>query len=285
MAISETVQRILVAAVGIPVAAAAVFAGGWWLTALVLAAAALAAMELFRMAARKPARPLAAFGAALAAAYVIAAALAPEAGPGTGFALVTLAGVIGLVTTAIWARGVEGEPLLTTATTLTGAIYTGALLSYGIFLRHLPGTEGAWHGTAIVFAPLLLTWASDTFAYFVGRAWGTRKLIPRVSPGKTVQGAVGAVVGTVLVAIGYRYVLAEFPLYHLSLAEAIAFGVLISVSAQVGDLAESLFKRDTGVKDSGSLLPGHGGVLDRVDSLLFTLPIAYLFFRWVAGPQ
>lgn len=285
MARSETAQRVLVAVAGIPIAAAAVYGGGWWLAALVLVASVLGALELFRMVARKPAHPLAAFGAAIAAGYVLAAALAPETGPGTGFALVTLAGVIGLVTAAIWARGVEGEPLLSAATTLTGAIYTGALLSYGIFLRHLPGTAGAWHGTALVFAPLLLTWASDTFAYFVGRAWGTRKLIPRVSPGKTVQGAVGAVIGTVLVAIAYRYVLEAFPLYRISMLEAVIFGILISVSAQVGDLAESLFKRDTGVKDSGSLLPGHGGVLDRVDSLLFTLPVAYIFFRYVVGPQ
>lgn len=284
MAQSETIQRLLVALVGIPVAAAAVFAGGWWLGALIGGASVLAAQELFRMVARKPARPLGLLGALIAAAYVLVAALAPGAGPGVGFALVTLLAVLGLVTATIWTHGVENEPLLSSATTLTGAIYTGGLLSYGLFLRHLPGITGPWHGTAIVFAPLLLTWASDTFAYFAGRAWGTRKLIPRVSPGKTVEGAVGAVVGTVLVAIGYRLVLAEFPLYQLSVLEAAAFGLLISVSAQVGDLAESLFKRDTGVKDSGTLLPGHGGVLDRVDSLLFTLPIAYLFFRYVAGP-
>lgn len=285
MARTETVQRVLVALVGIPVAGAAVYAGGWPLAALVLAASVLAAHELFRMAARKPARPLVLAGMALSGAYVVAAAVAPAAGPGAGFALVTLAGVVGLVTVTIWTHGVEGEPLLSTAVTLTGAVYTGGLLATGLFLRHLPGTVSAAHATAIVFAPLLLTWASDTFAYFVGRAWGTRKLIPRVSPGKTVQGAVGAVAGTILVALGYRYVLDGFPLYRLGLIEAAVFGLLISVSAQVGDLAESLFKRDTGVKDSGTLLPGHGGVLDRVDSLLFTLPIAYLFFRYVAGPQ
>src|SRR5690606_22823734 len=110
-----------------------------------------------------------------------------------------------------------------------------------------------------------------------------RKLIPAVSPGKTVQGAVGALLGTVAAAIAYSYVLARFPTYHLSLVEAIAFGLVISITAQLGDLAESLFKRDAGVKDSGTLFPGHGGALDRLDSLFYTLPVAYVFFRYAVG--
>src|SRR5699024_3692957 len=135
--------------------------------------------------------------------------------------------------------------------------YSGALLSFGLFLRHLPGITSNLHGTVVLFAPVALTWASDTSAYFAGRQWGTRKLIPAVSPGKTVQGAIGAVVGTTLAAVAYSQLLARFPDYHLGLVEAIFFGLLISVAAQVGDLAESLFKRDAGVKDSGVLLPGH----------------------------
>lgn len=281
---SETAQRVLVAAIGIPVALAAVYAGGLWLAALVVVAAVLGAVEFFRMAAAKPGRPLVGLGIALSAAFVGVAAAAPETGPSTAFAATLLLGVLAVLTAVIWTHGVEGQPMLAVATTLTGALYTGALLSYGIYLRHLPGVVSAWHGTALVMAPLVLTWVSDTFAYFVGRAWGTRKLIPRVSPGKTVQGAMGAVAGTVLVAIAYGYVLAGFPHYAIGPVQAAGFGLLISVTAQVGDLAESLFKRDAGVKNSGALLPGHGGVLDRVDSLLFTLPVAYLFFSFVVGP-
>lgn len=283
MAISETLKRLLVAAVGIPVALVAVLAGGWWLAALVLAASVLGAREFYRMAAKKAARPLEMLGAVLAGAFVVEAAATLESGPGLGFGITLLVGTLVIVTAAIWTRGVEGEPLLSISTTIVGALYTGGLLSYGIYLRHLPGVESALHGSALVFAPLLLTWTSDTFAYFVGRKWGTRKLIPRVSPGKTVQGAIGAVVGTVLVAVGYSHILYRFPAYQLGWVDAAVFGLLISVAAQVGDLAESLFKRDAGVKDSGALLPGHGGVLDRVDSLLFTLPVAYVFFRTIAG--
>lgn len=284
MAISETTQRVLVAAVGIPLAVAVVFAGGWALAGLLVLVSVLAALEFYRMAERKNARPFRALGGALAAGFVVlAAATADAPTAGTGFGLLLTVGALAIAVAAIWGRGVEGEPLLVVSTTLFGAFYTGGLLSFGLSLRHLPGSEGAWHGTALVFAPVLLTWSSDTFAYFVGRAWGTRKLIPRVSPGKTVQGAVGALVGTVLVAVAYAFVLASFPTYRMGVAEAVVFGVLISVSAQVGDLVESLLKRDAGVKDSGTLLPGHGGALDRFDSLLFTLPLAYLFFRFVVG--
>jgi phosphatidate cytidylyltransferase len=284
VALSETAKRVAVAVVGIPIAFGAVYAGGFVLGGLVAAAAVLAVLEFFRMAERKVARPLAYLGAAGAGALVLLAAAFPEAGPGgAGLAWVLALFVIAVVTTAIWTRGVEGEPLLSVSTTVFGTLYTGGLLSYGLFLRHLPPEPGAWHGTALVFAPLLLTWASDTFAYFVGRAFGRRKLIPRVSPGKTVEGSLGALAGTVLVAVGYSFVLAGFPSYRMGVGEAVAFGVLMSVAAQVGDLAESLLKRDAGVKDSGALLPGHGGALDRFDSLLFTLPLAYLFFRFVVG--
>jgi phosphatidate cytidylyltransferase len=106
-----------------------------------------------------------------------------------------------------------------------------------------------------------------------------------VSPGKTVEGAAGAVAGTIVVAGLYSEVLRSFDAYALDVPTALAFGLLVSVAAQIGDLAESLLKRDAGVKDSGTLFPGHGGVLDRLDSLLFTLPLAYLFFRfWVGSP-
>lgn len=284
MPISETATRLLVALVAAPVAAAAVFVGGVPLAALVLVVAVAAALEFSAMAERKGARPLRGIGIPLCGALVLAAALAPEAGPdGAGFGTILVAALLATAAAAIWTRGTEGEPLLSIAATLTGSVYAGALLSYGIFLRHLPGTTGAPHATAIVLAPLLLTWASDTFAYFVGRAWGTRKLIPRVSPGKTVQGALGAVVGTIAVAIPYGVLLSSFETYRLGPGGAALFGLLVSVVAQVGDLAESLLKRDAGVKDSGALFPGHGGALDRVDSLLFTLPLAYYFFRYAVG--
>lgn len=280
---SETQTRVLVAIPGVIVALGAIWLGGWALAALLAVCAALTARELYLMAARKAPRPLEALGMAGTAGIVLAAAVAPSAGlayPLPAWILILLAMTAAAV--AIWTHGVEGEPLLSVAVTVFGAGYA-ALLAFALYLRHLPGIDDRLHGAALVFAPVLLTWVSDSFAYFGGRALGKHKLIPRVSPGKTVEGALSAVVGTILGGAAYSLVLADFASYRPGLLEGALFGLLVSVFAQAGDLAESLWKRDVGVKDSGTLLPGHGGALDRFDSLLFTLPLGYAFFRFVVG--
>ena len=126
----------------------------------------------------------------------------------------------------------------------------------------------------------MLTWVTDTGAYFVGRSVGRHKLIPSVSPGKSVEGALGGLVLAIVAAWLYeRTVLV--PVAHLAFVPgaALLFGAVVSAAAQVGDLAESLIKREAGVKDSSHVIPGHGGVLDRLDSLLFVLPTAY----WLLG--
>jgi phosphatidate cytidylyltransferase len=128
--------------------------------------------------------------------------------------------------------------------------------------------------------PVLLTWASDIGAYAVGRTMGKRKLMPSVSPGKTVAGAVGALVVTAIVAWLYtRFVLTPATQLAFVRGGVVVFGLLVSVAAQVGDLAESLLKREAGVKDSSHLIPGHGGILDRFDSLLFVLPVSYVLLN------
>ena len=130
--------------------------------------------------------------------------------------------------------------------------------------------------------PVVLTWASDSGAYFAGRAFKGPKLIPSVSPAKTISGAIGGIVLTLIACI----VLTKFflkPYAHLDFRPVgiVIFSVCISVAAQLGDLAESLFKREAGVKDSGTLLPGHGGALDRFDSLFFVLPVSYVLYWWL----
>ena len=281
---SETATRTAVAAVGIPIAVAAMYLGGWVLAALLALCAVLAARELFQMAEKKRALPLEGVGLAGAAGLIALAALNPARGidtPLLNAGLVVI--IVAALTASIWQRGVAGEPLLSVAVTVFGAVYS-ALLMFALFLRHLPLVESRLHGTALLLFPVVLTWLSDTFAYFAGRLWGKKKLIPKVSPGKTVEGSVGAVVGTPLAALGYSILLQRFPTWQMGMVEALVFGVLVSVAAQVGDLAESLLKRDVGVKDSGRLLPGHGGALDRFDSLFFTLPLGYAFFVLVVGP-
>jgi phosphatidate cytidylyltransferase len=280
---SETATRTAVAAVGIPIAVAAMYRGGWVLAALLALCAVLAARELFRMAEQKRALPLDSVGLTGAAGLIALAAVHPARGIDTpllnaGLVVVVLAAL----TASIWQRGVAGEPLLSVAVTVLGAVYP-ALLMFALFLRHLPLVASPLHGTAILLFPVVLTWLSDTFAYFAGRMWGKKKLIPKVSPGKTVAGSVGAIVGTPLAAVGYSILLQRFPTWQMGVVEALVFGILVSVAAQVGDLAESLLKRDVGVKDSGRLLPGHGGALDRFDSLFFTLPLGYAFFVLLVG--
>jgi phosphatidate cytidylyltransferase len=139
-------------------------------------------------------------------------------------------------------------------------------------------------GVLLVF-PLVVTWASDIGAYFVGRTIGGRKLIPSVSPGKTVAGAVGGLVTSMLVAWAYaHWVLVPVAQLGFTPWGALLFGTLISAAAQVGDLFESLIKRESGMKDSSHIIPGHGGILDRFDSLIFVLPVAYLLLGWLPLP-
>lgn len=151
------------------------------------------------------------------------------------------------------------------AWTLFGAVYAGGLLGYGSLLRGSPA------GREIVFFVALTTWAGDIGAYYVGSRLGRRALAPRVSPKKTVEGAVGGVAATVLAAaLGSG---AIWP--SLSVVTAIWAGALLAVVGILGDLAESAVKRAAGVKDSGTIIPGHGGVLDRLDSVIFGCPVIY----------
>ncbi len=302
---SELTRRILFAAAAIPVTVGIIWLGGAALAALLGIIAALGAWELFRIARVGGALPLDRIGIAFAAAiplvvhakYLGVASATfdsrPRLGDATGSVVNVIARmfvwpftlsltaaavvVLSILGVAIWRRGVEGKPLTSVAVTVFGILYTGGMLSYGYAIRYHPYAVGAAAGTVLVFLPLVLTWAQDTGAYAVGRTMGRRKLIPKVSPGKTVEGAIGGIVVTVLACWLYvRFALAPYAQLGLSPAGIIAFGVIVSLVAQVGDLAESLLKREAGVKDSSHIIPGHGGILDRFDSLLFVLPVAYL---------
>jgi phosphatidate cytidylyltransferase len=291
MATSELTRRVAVAGIGVPAAVALIYFGGWVLGLVLAVIAALGAREIYGIAAHRGTRAFQVTGAALAAVFVLATTADPT-GSGNWLWLLTIGVTLAISALAIWQRGVEGAPLESIAVTIFGAVFVGGCLAHAMMLRQLAGgstTGPGWTGAALLAFPITLAWIGDTCAYFVGRAWGRRKLIPRVSPGKTVEGAIAAVVGTVLTGAVYAWAVFEtwqgIPIGPLSGALA---GLLISPVAQVGDLAESLFKREAGVKDSGRLLPGHGGVLDRFDSLFFAIPVAYWFLavclpQWVEG--
>jgi len=289
---SELVRRVLFSVIAAPLAIWIVLAGGAPLAALLAIVSALGAWEFFRIARATGLTPFDDVGIAAAGIVpllVHARYLGLYETPLSVMAL----GVLALFALAIWRRGVDGKPLGAVASTVLGVAYTGGMLSFGYAIRyhqyvigdvplHIAGRElHLAAGGILLLMPMVLTWCSDIGAYFVGRAFGKRKLIPSVSPGKTVAGAVGAVITTALVAWVYgRWVLRPATGLYFTTAAILLFGVLISVAAQIGDLVESLLKREAGVKDSSKLLPGHGGILDRFDSLLFVLPVSYLLLGW-----
>lgn len=281
MALSNLAARIIFAVLAIPIVALIAYVGGLPLALLLALAGGLAAWEYYSIATAAGEQPMAITGTVIAVAIPLAVH-----GYHVGRfhpPVITLAATIVLLVfaLAIWWRGVEGRPTGAVATTIFGAVYTGGMLSFAYGLRYHNYAVGASAGLALVLYPLLLTWTSDTAAYFVGRALGRRKLIPSVSPGKTIAGAVGALVASVVVSWLYaRYVLPPFAKLSVLTWPAIWFGAVMSIAVQIGDLAESLIKRDGGVKDSSHIIPGHGGMLDRLDSLLFAIPVAYLIFTF-----
>lgn len=290
---SELTRRVLFSIVAAPLAVAIVLVGSWPLAALLAVTSALAAWEFFRFAQADGLMPLEDLGIALAGIVpllVHAQYLGLVSFPLFVLPLVVLA----ILALAIWMRGTSGHPLGAVGSTVLGIAYTGGMLSFGYAIRYHDYTIGAVEvpvggrsigipaGGLLLVLPLLLTWGTDIGAYFVGRAFGKRKLIPAVSPGKTIAGAWGGLLASVIISWLYvRYVLR--PTTHLSMSDAsvIAFGIIVSVAAQLGDLVESLLKREAGVKDSSHLIPGHGGVLDRIDSLLFVLPVSYALLSWL----
>lgn len=170
----------------------------------------------------------------------------------------------------------ERKPVANVGATALGVIYVGWLISHLIRLRTLPGwiTVGSWHsekGAWLLMLVFLPTWACDTGAYFAGRFFGKRKLAPSLSPGKTVEGSIGGFISSILIAAITGIAI------HIPIGHAVVIGALIGVAAQLGDLVESSIKREIGIKDFGSILPGHGGALDRFDSLLFTGPLVYYY--------
>jgi phosphatidate cytidylyltransferase len=292
MAAGELTRRVAVAAAGIPLAIAIIYIGGFTFAALLAVIAAGAALELFRMAQFRSVGAFATAGAAAAAGLVLVAGAVPAYAPAAPllFAVLVLL-VLGVGTAAVLKRGPHRAPLAAVAVTVFGALYTGGTLTFASFLRNmapqaggtawgLPGDPGAWAGTALVLFPLLVTWINDSAAFFAGRRWGRRKLIPAVSPGKTVVGAAAGLAGAALAGWLYSLGLSGFDLHLPPLWGALG-GVLIGGLAQIGDLVESLFKREAGVKDSGAVLPGHGGLLDRFDALFFTIPAGYFFLGTV----
>lgn len=283
--LSNLTQRVLFALAAIPVVLGAVWLGDWALAGVLAIASALAAWEFYRIAEKLGTRPMARAGVVIASLFPLAIharylGLPVDAVVSTTAATVL---VLALFSAVIFTRGVSGRPVESVSLTVFGIVYTGAMLSFAYALRYHQYAIGRAAGTALLALALALVWISDTAAYFVGKAIGKRKLIPSVSPGKTVAGAVGAIITCAVASWALvRFLLVPYAQLGLGPVHAVIFGIAISVATQLGDLAESLIKREAGVKDSSHIIPGHGGVLDRIDGMLFALPVAYwLLSAWV----
>ena len=174
--------------------------------------------------------------------------------------------VLGLTALTLWTRRPLVESLPAAGISSSALLLVTFPLSYAVRL-------GAWpnSGRRLLLFALVLTWAADTTAYFVGRAIGKHPLAPHISPKKTWEGSIGSMIGSLLVAYAFRFWI-QIPLLHL-----ILMAVLGNIAGQMGDLLESAYKRSAGVKDSGGLLPGHGGVLDRIDALILCIPVIWYY--------
>jgi phosphatidate cytidylyltransferase len=282
MAAGQLVRRVAFSAVAIPVAAAAAYAGGWVLAALLAVVGVLATRELYGLAAATGIDPLRRSGLAAAAAVPLATFWAKGSEIHFAEPAIYLGALwmLAVIAAAAWRRGPSGRPLAAVAVTVFAVLYVPGLLCFAIVLRHPTGIGlESGPGTALLFFPLALTWIGDTAAMAGGKLLGGPKLAPTLSPSKTWSGAVSGLAASVVSAWAYATWILDPLGRPLPLVAALVAGAAVGVAGQTGDLAESLFKREVGVKDSSALIPGHGGMLDRIDSLLFVLPVTAGIFR------
>lgn len=256
--VSNLAVRSLTGLVGIPLLIAVVWYGDPILVPVVAVASTIAVWEFLRLSGHNNA-PSPKFFALYAPFFAVCAW--QDASPGFEIAGALILPLVWL----IFKR--SGNAFHSWAWISMGLLYAAWLPAHAILLRNEVDGKG-W-----LFIAIFATFAVDIAAYFGGRAFGRRKLAPAISPGKTIEGAVFGFIGGILAAW-----LISIPFDFLPVGEALVAGAVIGVVSQVGDLAESMIKRSVGVKDTGVIIPGHGGILDRLDSLVFTVPVIYYFF-------
>jgi phosphatidate cytidylyltransferase len=257
---TNLISRLLVAVIGLPIVLGAVWLGGWWLYGIVVVASLVAVHEFVTVA--RPLRPLA------PAAYVgvaLSLTLAQTSG-----VVWMLGGMLATFVVAFFASALaktRAPSTVAIGATVLCATWIGFGLGHLLLLRQLEP-----HGRLLTFTVLLTVWAADTLAYVGGRLLGRHKLAPTLSPGKTWEGFVIGSLAGIFVSFIALY---DTRSTYLCIWQAVVLGVVVVLAAVIGDLFESMLKRDLQVKDTGHLLGGHGGILDRVDALLFAGPAAY----------
>lgn len=268
--------RVLTSIVGIPLILALLWFGGWVLFAGLVVIIALATYELHRMLTGDGKHPISLLSLALSLDFLLAAQLPAS----WKYPLVAGGISLLLLLTFTWllvARQTLEGSLVDWALTMAMPLYLGWPLSTFLALRgsQIAPSVGFWW----VLLVLVGVWVFDSAAFFAGKYLGRHKMTPLVSPSKTWEGMVGGTVASIGVTIAIGILALKLPIYH-----TIILGLLISVFGQMGDLAESLLKRQTHVKDSSHLIPGHGGILDRIDSQLFAVIVVAFYLQWVLNP-
>jgi phosphatidate cytidylyltransferase len=274
-------QRVLSAVVFVPILFASIWFGNPWFSVVVAIAALLGVIEFYAMVARREWQPLTFFGTLWTLFFIFNAYYAPKYSSNNIYILVTSALITSAVALSLvrvlFLRSSGEKVMVSWAASVAGIFYMGWLLSYWVLIMNSYG--GDWNGRDWVILALFSTFAVDTTAYFIGRAWGRHKMAPTVSPGKTWEGAIGGLVGAIVAVVALALILD----IDISYSEMVIVGVLIAVFAQLGDLAESKLKRSMGAKEASNLIPGHGGILDRLDSIVFTGVVVYYCLRWFIG--
>ena len=259
------ISRVLSAMVGIPLAIAIIWYGGIFLFAALLLLVGLGLKEYFNITGNMGLPVEKSFSYFSGLLLIITFYFAPN------HIILTITLIfLGILT--LMMLSYPNLSFRAVGSTLAGVFYVALLFGFLLLIRQVDS------GEILLIFLFLLNWSSDTFAYFLGRAFGRKKLAPRVSPNKTVEGSLGGILGTIVVAL-----LVGNWLLDISNVNLIAIGILVSIFGQMGDLVESALKRMGNVKDSGKLIPGHGGVLDRFDSVLFTAPLLYFYIIYVIG--
>jgi phosphatidate cytidylyltransferase len=264
--------RVITGAVGVPLVILAIWFGDpWpWFTLLIAAAALAGTYEFYHMANFDRREPLLYLGLLFSLALVSSPHYrSPDVLP----IVITAAMLISLI--CLLCRPSREEAFRNWAWTIVGALYVGWMLSYWLSLR------GLEDGRNWVYLAMLTTFANDTGAFFIGRARGKHKLAPAISASKTLEGAIGGLLSGIAAAVVIATVLNLISPFTFRYWQIILLGFLVGLFAQLGDLVESLLKRNMGVKESGNLLPGHGGILDRFDSLIFVGVVVYYYVIWV----
>lgn len=267
----DSIRRILTGLIAAPVVIGIAYVGGWAFAALVAAIGLLAQAEVYSIARASGLAPSRSAGYLLGA-LVVAGVLAPDAW------MAAVALVAGIVTAAPFFIDQESF-LANLAVTLAGAVYPTGLLAGLVAIRSGSGAQMAdLDAFFLVMMTLFLVWATDIFAYYVGKTIGSTPLAPAISPNKTWEGSIGGAVSALLVAAGFKMI----GVVDLAWIHVVGMAAICGVISQAGDLAESQIKRSAGVKDAGSVLPGHGGLLDRFDSMAVAAPLVYIYLRYVA---